>query len=167
MCWCVFFSLDSRAIIAERPKCSHSFVYYFTYAMVCAFYFSLCPCCVTGARAFARSLCVLFGPVAMASLIFCAYRVRTSTAKIYNTTVLLLRLLLPLLLLLSLPFEFTVFLFHSCSSCLPSSFAHHERPSHLRICEFFFFLSFIGVLRCIRFCLHLVSLCSFIWENGV
>lgn len=162
---CVFFFRSVRELKSiNGPNVPHSFFVYVLYYGLCVvFFFTLPILC----RSVALSA---LGPVAMASLNFCAYRVRTSTAKIYNKTVLLLRLLLllrlpllQLLLLLLLPFGFTVFLFLACKPNLPSSVAHHERPSHLRICEFFSFFRCCCAIRLPSSCFALLIH----WENGV
>lgn len=153
---CVCFSRSVRELQStDGPNVPIVLYICFAFAMVCAFYFSLCPfLCVL-----ACALCVWASCYGKSNFL-CISRSHFHCQNLQYNCVLLLRLLLPLLL--RLPFEFTVFLFLSCSSYLPSSFAHHERPSHLRICEFFFFLSSL--------CSVLPSSCFALlirWENGV
>lgn len=138
VCEWVFFSLGSWAIIGGWPKCSHSFVYILLYAMVCAFYFSLCP---SLCRWRVRASC--YGK----SNFLCISRSHFHCQNLqYNCIV-------PAAAIWIHGFSLSLLLFISTflvrSSWTPVTFAN------LRI---FFFLS----LRCIRFCLHLVSLYSFV-----
>lgn len=137
---CVFFFRSVCELKSiNGPNVPIVFRIYLFCTTVCAFYFSLCPSLVSLVCSLFLSV---FGPVAMASLNFCAYRVRTSTAKIYNKTVLLLRLLLLLPLLaatiwihgFSRSFLHPKFIFLFRSSWTPVTFANLQN---------FFFLSLL------------------------